>query len=181
MIYGLTQATLHSILDYDPVTHRLTPKAAIPEGLPKPRKNGAHQLIIGDHNYSLSKLAYMYHHGKAAAKVKHKDANKSNYAPDNLEAYKPAGRAHDEPYIDVIKNTDKVHGITYTAVIKPPKNPVTTPLVSFIPIHDQFGFALTSPSADYVKRVAAKFVKTLTEQQRKQLGAPSKRKTHVRL
>lgn len=170
MSYGITQAVLHAILDYDPTTHRLTPKRPTPEGLPKPRTNGKHQVIIGANNYSMSKIAYLYHHGKAASKVRHKDADKNNYAPDNLEAYKPTGRSSNAPYLDVIKNIDPIHGVTYTAIIRPPKDPPMTPEVKFLPIHDDQGYAITSPSADYAKRTAAKYMHYLTDQQKKQLG-----------
>lgn len=155
----LTQAELHQILDYDPTTHRLTPKAYIPAGLPTPRKSGKHQIVIGMHSYSMKKIAYLYHHGKLSTRVTQKDGNKDNYAPENLVGYIPAGRSMLTPYVMALQDNDPLRGVIFRAVLHSPDKPPYKPEVKYLPIYDKNGYAITGTDAAYVKRIGAMYCK----------------------
>lgn len=155
----LTQAELHAILDYDPTTHRLTPKATIPQGLPTPRKYGVHQIVIGMHTYSMKKVAYLYHHGKFCTRVTQLDKNKDNYAPENLVGYVPEGRSFTAPYVAALAYDDPIYGKSFIAVLHTPKNPPYQPEAQFVLIKDDRGQSISGPDADYVRRLGAKAAK----------------------
>lgn len=165
-----SQSILRQILDYDPTTHSLTPKASVPIGLPKATKHGKHQLYIGTQVFSMAKIAYVYHHGKQCNKVTRVDGDKNNYAPSNLTGYVPAGRKLLATFITTITDNDQLRGKIFRAVLHAPTNPPYKPEAKYVPIYDDKGYAITGTDPDYVKRVAAKFGKAPTRADLIKLG-----------
>lgn len=164
------QGILKQILDYDPITHWLTPKRPIPQGLPEVRTNGKHQIIIDSNNYSLAKIAYIYHHGVQCNKVTRVDGNKDNYAPENLTGYVPAGRKVEAPYVDAILDRDPIRGDIFRAVLRPPKKTPYVPQARCLPIYDEYGYAIVCESAAYAKRIGAKYAKHISHADLVKLG-----------
>jgi hypothetical protein len=164
------QSILRKILDYDPVTHRLTPKPSIPQGLPSVRTNGKHQIIIDSNNYSLAKIAYVYHHGVQCNKVTRVDGNKDNYAPSNLTGYVPEGRKLDLPYVDAVAEIDPLRGEVFRAVLRAPAKTPYKPQTKYLPIYDEYGYGIVCESKSYAIRMGTKYRKALTSTDMMKLG-----------
>lgn len=81
---SITQEYLKTIVDYDPITTKLVPKPAQPLIGLTATKFGQRHLLIGGSKHSMANLAYLYHHGKTIARVKHLDGNNLNFAPNTF-------------------------------------------------------------------------------------------------
>lgn len=170
MTEPLTRSELHKILDYDPVTHRLNPKPEQPSGMRKAVKNGKHNIIIGAKCYTMSKVAYVYHYGVLVSRVTHRDGNKDNYAPDNLVAYKPDGRADLAPIPDAIRDKDLYAGEFYKPILRPPKRTAHPPQVKFVFVYDEHGNPARAYTMRYARRLAWEYIKRMTSDDRVKLG-----------
>lgn len=167
----ITQEYLHQIVRVDPNTTRLVPITPQPQLGITATKFGQHHILIGATKVSMSKLAYLYHHGTLPKQVTHLDKNPDNYAPENLVPYKPTGRNRNQPIPDYMSARDaevtRSIGALYYAVLKPPA--YVTNGKSII-LKDGMGYAVTARTPDQAKRLAVKYIKTLTTKQKETLG-----------
>lgn len=168
---SLTKEYLHTILSYDPLTTKLVPKSPQPQLGITAAKFGQKHLLLGATKYSMAKVAYLYHHGIMPSMVTHKDGNPCNFAPDNLIPYKPSGRRKHLPIPDAIDAWQNPAvsaklGARYQPIVRPPKGCTGTPIL----LIDGMGYAITARTIDGAKRLARLYAKSLTNEEKQQLG-----------
>ena len=99
----LTQAYIRQIMSYDPATGKLSVNYHAPVALPSIHKVNKYILNIDGVNYSLARLAYLYHFGQLLNIVLTLDRNRANCAPENLRP--PAYKKLPDPMMDYILNS----------------------------------------------------------------------------
>lgn len=171
----LTRDELHAIVNYDAATTRLVPKVPQPQLGLTATKHSPTRLQIGATLYSMSRLAYLYHHGKIISRVCHVDGNRLNYAPDNLEPYIPSGRSASLPIPVALDAHPAIElktklGKSYYAALRVPAKPKYTPTATVIVVTDSIGYRVTARTEQSAIRLARAHISKLSTKEKQALG-----------